>query len=99
MLLPLIAEPYGCERLNNLRLLSKHALVGQDEFKNRCGLLASVNVVLDVERADYIWGRETFDLTIHIVRIRIIIGDVETNPLVMARMSVDLPVPFLPHRP
>ena len=62
LLLPLIGEADGSESLNDLLLGRLDALVGEDEVKDGGVGLATVDVVLDIERADLVGGREALNL-------------------------------------
>ena len=64
LLLTLIVEADGGEGLNDLLLSGLDALVGEDEGKDGGIGLGSVNVVLDVERADLVGGREALNLAV-----------------------------------
>ena len=99
VLLALVSETDRGEGLDDLLLGHNDALVREDEVKDRGVLLRAVNVVLDVERADLVGRRETLDLAVRLLAPCAQNELDSTNPLVMARMRVDLPVPFLPQRP
>jgi hypothetical protein len=81
--------------------VSEDTLVTQDEVKDGSLGLRTVDVVLDVEGSDLIGRWEALNLTT-LKRLDTKLG-IEaarnTYPLVMARIKVDLPVPFLPQRP
>ena len=99
LLLALVVEADGGESLDDLRLAGLDTLVAEDELQDRGVLLAAVDVVLDVEGADLVGRRETLDLAVRLLAPCAQNELDSTNPLVMARMRVDLPVPFLPQRP
>ena len=65
-LLALIGETDGRERLDDLLAGRLNTLVRDDELEDRGILLATVNVVLDVEGADLVGGREALDLAVDI---------------------------------
>lgn len=62
--MPLGIEADGLKRLLDLSLLGGDALVSEDKLQDGRVLLASVDVVLDVESADFIRGGEAFNLTV-----------------------------------
>ena len=100
--LSLVRETDRSEGLDDLLLANLDTLVGQNELEDGCLLLAAVNVMLDVESADLVGGREALDLTVSnkdTIRSGCVHNEKKTDPLVMARINVDFPVPFLPQRP
>ena len=50
-------KPTDREGLPDLRLFSKDTLVIENELQDRSILLTSVNIVLDIESADFVRGR------------------------------------------
>jgi hypothetical protein len=57
-------EADGSQGGDDLFLGSENSLVGDDELNDGRILLAAIDIVLDVERTNFIWGREAFDLTV-----------------------------------
>ena len=99
MSLALIVETDGGKGRDDLGLVSEDSIVTQNEVKNRSFGFRTVNVVFNVESSNFLGRRETFNLAI---------GELEptswetrrnAHPLLMARIRVDFPVPFLPQRP
>ena len=99
MSLTLVVEANGSKSLDNLGLVGVDTRIRQDELENGSLGLRAVDVVLDVEGADLVGRRETLDLSVRLLAPCAQDELDSTNPLVMARMRVDLPVPFLPQRP
>ena len=62
--LALIGETDRGKSLNHLSFISEDALVGEDKLEDGGRLLATVNVVLDVESADDVGRRESFHLAV-----------------------------------
>jgi len=62
--LALIVEAYRGKGRDNLSLVREDTLVTQDEVKDGGLSLRPVDIVLDVEGSDYVWGWETLDLTV-----------------------------------
>ena len=61
--LPLIGEADGSKRLNDLLPAGLDTLVGADKLEDGGVLLATIDVVLNVERTDLVGGREALDLS------------------------------------
>ena len=64
MLLAFIVKANGGESLLDLFRSGLDARVGDDEVKNRSVGLATIDIVLDVEGADLVGGREALDLAV-----------------------------------
>lgn len=98
--LTLIAEADRGKGGDGLLPGALNALVRDNELKDRCVFLAAVDIMLDVEGADLVRGWEALNLAVVWRLVEELDLDVDyAYPLVIALMSVDFPVPFLPHRP
>ena len=99
MSLALIVETNRGEGRDDFSFVGEDTVVTQDEVKDGGFGLGAIDVVLDVEGSDHIWRRETLDLTVE--KLEPSSGGTarNTDPLLIARINVDFPVPFLPQRP
>ena len=57
-----IIETDGTKSLDDLLARSLDTLIAEDELENRDGLLGTIDIVLDVEGADLVRGREALNL-------------------------------------
>jgi len=62
--LALVVEAYRGKGRDNLSLVGEDTVVTQDEVEDRGLSLGAVNVVLDVEGSDYVWGWEALYLAV-----------------------------------